>query len=111
MHSVDALIDQDCDWGVSRGIWSRPGHCFHDDGIADHQTEDPGRDIAPFLARDLPSIEAHELHQIGRSNCAADHGFQIRFGFRGENRVVEGTNIRATSILGESLEDCVESAR
>src|SRR6266705_388941 len=63
MHAVRALINKDRNRRIRPRVWNMLNHFFHDEWVADHESDHPGRVTSGFFADNRAVIKFRKQHQ------------------------------------------------
>src|SRR6266702_2421193 len=63
MHAVCALINKDRTRRIRARVWNMLNHFFHDERVADHESDHPGRVTSGFFADNRAVIKFRKQHQ------------------------------------------------
>src|SRR5436853_7587877 len=77
MHTIGALINKDRNRRIRARVWNTLNHFFHDEWVADHEWDHPGRVTSGFFADNRSVIKFRKQHQPRFPYRSLDRAFQL----------------------------------
>src|SRR6267142_1961058 len=77
MHAVRALINKDRNRRIRARVWNMLNHFFHDEWVANHESDHPGRVTSGFFADNRAVIKFRKQHQARFPYRLLDRAFQL----------------------------------
>src|ERR1700722_7622209 len=111
MDAIGALVHQDRDRRVGACVRSVLHHFLHDEWIADHDADPPGRIAAGFFSNDPAMVKLHEEHQSGSTQYFLDGALQLGERLRAVGRFPKFRHVRMAHGIVDGGENLLERLR
>src|SRR5438093_11791864 len=108
MHAVRALINKDRNRRIRARVWNMLNHFFHDEWVADHESDHPGRVTSGFFADNRAEIKFHKQHQPRFPYRLLDRAFQLSHSAPSMRRSTELSHVAMAERTLYSCDDWIK---